>query len=52
MFSRLRDGLVPLIHAIAKKPPLAPLDRDFALEKQWALSKAIAAKLAGIGRSA
>jgi len=45
MFARLRDGLVPLIQAIAAKPALAPLSRDFALDQQWLLSKAIAAGL-------
>ena len=45
MFARLRDGLVPLIQAIAARPALAPLSRDFALDQQWLLSKAIAAGL-------
>lgn len=45
MFSRLRDGLVPLITAIADRAPLEPLSRPFALPEQWALSKAIAAGL-------
>jgi carboxypeptidase Taq len=45
MFARLRDGLVPLIAAIAKKPALAPLARTFDVEKQWALNRAVAAGL-------
>lgn len=45
MFSRLRDGLVPLITAIAQRPALAPLDGAFELDKQWALNKAVAAGL-------
>ncbi len=45
MFARLRDGLVPLIQAIARRPALAPLTGEFDLEKQWALSKAVAAGL-------
>lgn len=45
MFSRLRDGLVPLITAIAQRPPLEPLAREFAIDKQWALSKVVAGGL-------
>jgi carboxypeptidase Taq len=45
MFARLRDGLVPLIEAIATRPQLPALDDAVALEAQWKLSTAVAAAL-------
>lgn len=45
MFARLRDGLVPLITAIAARPTLSAIERSFAVEKQWALNRSIAAGL-------
>jgi carboxypeptidase Taq len=45
MFARLRDGLVPLIEAIAARPQLPALDDAVALEAQWKLSTAVAAAL-------
>ena len=44
-FARLRNGLVPLIDAIAKAPPQAPLGGDWDVERQWALSREVAAAL-------
>lgn len=38
MFTRLRTGLVPLISAIAERPPLAALDGSFPLDAQWAFN--------------
>ncbi|MBN8616673.1 MAG: carboxypeptidase M32 [Deltaproteobacteria bacterium] len=45
MFARLRDGLVPLIDAIAKQKQLAAIDAVVPLEAQWKLSSAVAAAL-------
>ncbi len=45
MFARLREGLVPLLDAIAARPQSAPLGDAFALDRQWALSHDIAARL-------
>jgi carboxypeptidase Taq len=45
MFARLRDGLVPLIEAIAEKPVPPSLGGTFALDRQWAFQKDVAAAL-------
>ncbi len=45
MFTRLRDGLVPLIEAIAERPQLAPIDDRVSLDDQWALSRRVSAAL-------
>lgn len=45
MFSRLRDGLVPLIEAISKAPQLPRIDDAFSIDTQWELSRQVAAAL-------
>lgn len=45
MFARLRHGLVPLIEAIAKTEPPPPLGGGFDVDRQWILSREVAAAL-------
>ncbi|MFO0714062.1 MAG: carboxypeptidase M32 [Sandaracinus sp.] len=45
MFARLRDGLVPLIEAIATRPQLPSIEDTVPLEAQWRLSTAVASSL-------
>jgi len=45
LFARLRDGLVPLLEAIAAKPALESLEGRFELGGQWELSREVARAL-------
>lgn len=45
MFARLRDGLTPLLMAIAERPPIAPLSPTFDAPRQEKLHRAVAAAL-------
>jgi carboxypeptidase Taq len=45
MFARLRNGLVPLIEAIASRPQQPSIGEGFDLAKQWALNRDVAAAL-------
>ena len=45
LFARLRRGLAPLVEAIARRPELPPLAGRFELERQWALSREVAAAM-------
>lgn len=44
-FARLRNGLVPLIEAIAKAEPLPALGGSWDVGRQWALSREVATTL-------
>jgi carboxypeptidase Taq len=45
MFTRLRKELVPLITAIAAKPPLGVLAGNFAMDQQWAFNRDVSLAL-------
>lgn len=45
MFARLRDGLLPLLGAIAERPKPLALTMTVPLERQWRLSTAVAQAL-------
>ena len=45
MFARLREGLVPLLEAIASRPQLPEIDDELDVSRQWALNHDIAAAL-------
>lgn len=45
MFARLRDGLTPLLRAIAERPQLPALDATFDPERQTLLHREVAAAL-------
>ncbi len=45
MFARLREGLLPLLAAIAERPTPAKLDAPLPIEAQWAFNQKLAAAL-------